>query len=254
MNLALEDVVNVHLIRGRDKFSSSEETTFGQLYLNMSIGTRSRQEDAMYFSEIESENISYLAVADGLGGYNGGAEAARICVNSLHESIKKQGAFFSFEQLVKFIRLEMRNHPLIMQDPEKPGGACMIIAQVDSFSKTVVFYSMGDVQGLVVGRDGEPKFETNTDAELKNKSVTRTLTPRLPGINFRVSDPRLLQPGDRIVCLTDVYNKDLLLGESSDELTQTVTEYTQEVELKSDLIKKMKKQVDNSSIVSFELK
>jgi len=254
MNLVSQDIVNVHLIRGRDRFSCSKEVTFGQLYLNMSIGTRSRQEDAIYFSEVVSDNIVYLAAADGLGGYEGGAEAARTCVDALHLSIKTQGSQFSVEKLAKFIRLEMRNNSTIMRNPDKPGGACMVIARVDVSAKTVVFYSMGDVQGLIVDMDGKSKHETNTDGKSVKKSVTRTLTPRLPGINFRVSDPMSLEPRDRVFCVTDVINKDLLLGESSDELTQTINEYTEEVESKSHLIKQMNKQVDNSSIVSFEIK
>jgi len=139
MNLSLQNILNVHSIRGRDSYHSYKEVKFGELYLNMSIGTRLRQEDAIYFSEIEGNGVVYLAVADGLGSYEGGAEAARICIDALHESINTQGVFFSKEKLAKFIRLEMRHNQSIMSTPNEPGGACMTIAKVDVNDQKVTF-------------------------------------------------------------------------------------------------------------------
>jgi len=113
---------------------------------------------------------------------------------------------------------------------------------------------MGDVQGMIVGSDGDSKFETNMDVTPFSKGITRALTPRLPGINFRVSGPIAIEAGDRVLCSSDGFSKQLLLSKSSKELPVAVNNYTNEVTRSHDLIKKMNREIDNSSVVSFELK
>jgi len=240
INLLIEEVI----------FLAIEVLTFDNCYSN-----------SLYFFEHESKGIVFIAAVDGLGGYSGGAEAARICIEALNETILVHGVHFSSSQLAKYIRLKMRKNISIMQNPEKPGGACMTIAKVDVKNQYVTFSSIGDTEGIIVRKDGSLKFAMSVDVKPASKGVTRALSPRLAGIDFRESEPIKIDSGDRIFCFSDGINKKLFISDLAQNGFEAVDDYFLKIQLHLYSVRTKNVStfsenvdVDNSSIVAFKVK
>lgn len=233
-------------------FKREGDIAAGQVAIYSHIGSHVRQEDALYFGDSVTNNTLILAAADGLGRYNGGAQAAELCVEALHETLMKFDGNFDPDKLAEYIRLKMRKNPIIMHDEAYAGGACMVIARINLDTNVVEFFSMGDTAGYVESSYGELAFEIEADKKTKTSSgVTKALSPQLPGLKFTYSGKYQLRPGDKVHCMTDGVEVERIIHDSNKiGFTHALSHYFE-------LIERAKEigilDQDNASIVSVQL-
>jgi hypothetical protein len=246
-----EEMLNAIFVRGHEYFHREGDFRNGQVSIYSHIGSRRAQEDALYFGDCISKNKIFFAAADGLGRYNGGAEAARVCIDALHETIVKFDGEIDPQKLPCYIRMKMRDHKTIMHDEKLAGGACMTIAEIDLERNQVEFYSMGDTLGFVENASGEIVFETQVDKKSSGSNgVTRALTPQLTGLNFHCSGKYQLSPGDKIHCMSDGVEVENIINDSDIRVSKKISHYFGLIDNAKNL--NILNQ-DNTSIVSFEL-
>lgn len=233
-------------------FQRVDEIPEGTVAIYSHIGSHIRQEDTLYFGNAIANKTLFLAAADGLGRYNGGAQAAELCIEALHETLVKFNGVFEPCKLAKYIRLKMRKNPIIMYDQEFAGGACMVIARINLEANQVEFYSMGDTAGYVESAYGEIVFDIEVDKKTKDGGgVTKALTPQLPGLDFKFSGKYQLSPGDTIHCMSDGVDVERIIHDSKKiGFTRAISHYFELIERAKNL--NILDQ-DNASIVSFQM-
>ncbi len=104
---------------------------------------------------------SIIAVADGVGGQKGGAEASEIAVSTLLEKVKP---IKSLEHLTGAIvdSIEVSNAKI--QDLGIGAGSTVVIASISAYE--VRFYSVGDSAAFVFGGQGKLKYRTIEHSEV----------------------------------------------------------------------------------------
>jgi hypothetical protein len=252
MNNIEQHSLSAVAVYDKRNFTHLEDCAGGLVHLQTWIGSKPSQEDALYLYD-SILGIVIIAVADGLGSHKGGKEAARICIEALHETIVTQGLSFDHQVLSRYIRLKMRKDPVIMADTEKPGGACMTIARIDTRAKQLDFYSIGDTQGLLLGKDNNVKFETTMDVKADSEGVTRAFSPSLNGLALSKSETLSIDSGDQIFCFTDGVEKESLMNAKSTNTSATISAMYKRKKAELKLKGQNKTNIDNTSIISLQI-
>lgn len=177
------------------------DTSMGRLTIGQWLGGENKveQQDAVFAAEDANQNL-WIAVIDGLGGHPGGAEASQICCDVLKEEVEA-GIIHVDYILRNKIRMRMARDRIIMQNPKRPGGACIAIVCINSASQKLESYSMGDCE-VCVQRDGKDVILANElDTGDRMSQVSKVISPRVKE-EFTYAESRLLK-GDRLLVHSD---------------------------------------------------
>jgi PPM family protein phosphatase len=103
---------------------------------------------------IPGDAVTLLAVADGLGGHRGGAEASRMLVHALHDAIAGVD-----RELVRAKILSALEDVDRMLAADPTAGASTVVV-VEATRETVRSYHVGDAGAVLVGQRGRLKLRT----------------------------------------------------------------------------------------------
>ncbi len=110
-------------------------------------------EDAVAVVPINA-HAGVLIVADGVGGHVGGAEAARLTIEQISQTIKKVDAGFSLRDAI-LDGIELANGEVLALKT----GAAATLAVVEIDQGIARPYHVGDTLILITGQRGKVKFE-----------------------------------------------------------------------------------------------
>jgi serine/threonine protein phosphatase PrpC len=187
--------------RENDRTVETFQTRMGEVTVGMWLGGKHKvqQQDAAFVSE-DGDGSLWLAIADGLGGHPGGAEASQICCDVLREEIEsgkpKIDEFFRNK-----IRLLMAKDRVIMKNPKKTGGSCICIVHINTLNHKLHAYSMGDVEVSVFRRGVKVVMANLLDSGTTTSGVTKVITPTFKA-KFTFSEV-WLEPADRVFVHSD---------------------------------------------------
>ncbi len=187
--------------REKDRTIETFSTIMGEVTIGMWLGGENKiqQQDAVIVAEDNDENL-WMAVADGLGGHSGGAEASQICCDVIREEI--ENFYLEMDNNLRTkIRNRMMGDQVIMSNPDKPGGACLAVVCISTLNNKLKSYSLGDVE-VSVHRNGSKIVLVNTlDSQGYNSAVTKTISPSI-NAEFTYSET-ILEVGDRVMVHSD---------------------------------------------------
>lgn len=197
------------------------------LFTRVSPGKESSNEDGLLIHEVDRD-YTVFAVADGVGGHPGGAQASDIALNELSRALKDvegdrvRGAIMNgFEQANKTIL------------SEASGSATTLIA-IEIEKNRIRPYHVGDSMALMVGQRGKLKLQTVAhspvgyalesgmlDAQEAMHHEERHIVSNLvgdPEMTIDVGSPRKLADKDTLVIGSDGLFDNLHI----DEITEIV--------------------------------
>ncbi len=148
------------------------------------FGYKEKNEDAVY---VNTEKNAF-AVIDGIGGYGKGQQASIALV----EEIQK-----AFVNDIPIRRAQEQAHERMKKEGLVSDGACYIAGQI--VDKTLNGYQAGDVRLIVLGKDGQIKFQSEDEGigdvvynSVQGKKAGKTTY-------FEVE----LEYGDRVITASD---------------------------------------------------
>lgn len=182
------------------------------LFTKVSPDKGTSNEDALLIQEID-KNLAVFAVADGVGGHPGGAQASELALKELSRALKDaegdrvRGAIMDgFEQANKTIL------------SQSSGSATTLIA-IELEKNRVRPYHVGDTMALVVGQRGKLKLQTLShspvgyalesgllDASEAMHHEERHIVSNLvgdPEMRIEVGAPMRLAPKDTLLIASD---------------------------------------------------
>ena len=187
---------------------------------------RISNEDAFYLSEIHG----VLAVADGIGGLPGGAQASERIVSLLERAYKPYGHKESQYELTELIQKinQIISHEVSIAHPETGAGSTLTLSQIQGDQLHVAhvgdsaayIFHQGHLEKLTTDHTMEQELISSHGEEAHHNmppEYAHTLT-RCIGqpVDLKIDHIRAhLDPGDKILLCTDGLNK--VIGDAAIE-------------------------------------
>lgn len=164
----MDDISPVTIVsdsRSQAVYTNVDMTSYGELhelangtavvYVNRRPGKETENEDSAGIFPLEHTDCA-LAVADGMGGMPCGAQASKLVIEQLQESLKKVSpSEFGYRDAM-LNGIDAANNAITALGV----GAGSTLAAIEIFDNVLRPYHVGDSMILVVGQKGKLKLQT----------------------------------------------------------------------------------------------